>query len=153
MPVGPEFQDPPSEVQQMPYFVPPPGGFKFPFYEQTVTLSGTPQVFEVIVNDPNKGDTLSVHWVANYPPNSPATVPFSIDTVDRGSDGSGMSMRTITCDMIMQGADHNLVAILSDSGFLDPSSGNAAFSNIPYNFNTAGGIIATMVGWRIAGCP
>jgi hypothetical protein len=154
LPVGPEFQDPPRDINQSPYFIAPPGGLNgFPFYEQTVTLSGMGQMFEAVVGDPNRDDTLSVRWVANYPPLSGATTSLMNQDVDRGSDGTGNSRFTVTCDMFMQGADRNLVVIVSDRGFHDLATEPAAHSNGPFNWNADGALIATMTGWRITGCP
>lgn len=154
MPVGPEFQDPPPDINQLPYFVAPQ--VKYPFYEQTVTVSGMSQDFQAVFSDPNKDDTLRVRWIANYPPNTSATVVLMPDTpVDRMPDGTASSKLTITCDMIPQGADHNLVVIISDNGFLDPGVDPAAHSNIPYNWDNEAKsqLIVTMKSWRITGCP
>ena len=157
MPVGPEFQDPPTPENQKPYFVAPLAPDGPPFYEQTVTLSGMRR-FVAIVGDANLTDTLTVRWVANYPPVSAATHLIIDDTVDRGGNLQGSSMQTVSCDDFMGGADHNLVVIVSDQGFLDPktfSQNPSTFQNqVPYNFDNEQPpqLIASMTGWRIAGC-
>jgi len=154
LPVGPEFQDPPEEVNQEPYFVPPPGGPDgYPFYEQPVTLSGTRE-FEAVVGDANRTDTLTVRWIANYPPLSSATVPLVDKEMsgDRSKDLTWTFKLTVNCTMFMQGADPNLVVIVSDRGFIAPSDDPASRSQIPYNYDMNGRVVATMTGWRIAGC-
>lgn len=165
MPVGPEFQDPPApapEINQAPYFVAPQGGFSaYPFYEQTVTLSGMKE-FEAIVGDANLGDTLSARWVANYPPFSGAsTLLTTLKSGERSTDPTWPFKFTVDCSMFMQGgADHNLVVIVSDRGFSDPGVDPAGHSQEPFNWteapqNPSSGqsqLIATMIGWRITGC-
>lgn len=135
-----------------------------PFYEQAVTLSGT-QTFEALVGDANADDTLQIRWVANYPPISAATVVLPSDgsdkSGDRGKAGTWPFKITVSCDKFMQGgADHDLVAIVSDRGFISPDAADAptyvSHSQVPYNFDDQQPmpqIIATMTGWRIAGCP
>ena len=158
MPVGPEFQDPPEETDQVPYFVAPPGGPDGPpFYQQVVTLSGIQQQqFVAVAGDANTDQTLTVRWIANYPPISSATTPLST-----GDDKSGQRTAkdptwsfklNVTCSMFMQGADPNLVVIVSDHGFIDPSVDPYSRSQEPYNYDENGDFVATMMGWRITGC-
>jgi hypothetical protein len=155
LPVGPEFQDPTEEDNQVPYFLPPPGGPDGPpFYQQTVTLSGT-QTFVAKVGDANTDQTLQVRWIANYPPISSATMPIS--TPDKSGqrtleDPTWSFKLNVNCSMFMQGADPNLVVIVSDHGFIDPSIDPYSRSQEPYNYDEKGNFIATMTGWRITGC-
>jgi|GEM_PF-1508592 len=162
LPVGPEFQDPPEEDNQAPYFLPPPGSM--PFYEQAVTVSGMRQ-FEAVVGDTNRSDTLQVRWVANYPPISAATMVLPSDmsdkSGDRGKAGTWDFTVTVGCEMFMQGADNNLVVILSDRGFISPDAADAptyvSRSQEPYNWDAppppdSPQFVPTMTGWRIAGC-
>jgi len=158
LPVGPEFQDPPAEIQQPPYFLSPPGGTDgSPFYEQTVTLSGTtPQQFVAVVADANLNDTLTVRWVANYPPATKASHLIADVNVVRGGNPSGNSMQSLACDAFAGGADPNLVVIVSDQGFV-PEKDIAqnpvtARSQTPFNFDSMVRPVSTMTGWRIAGC-
>lgn len=139
--------------------MPPPMGL--PFYEQTVTLTA-PQQFEALVADANQGDTLSIRWVANYPPISNATVLlFNMDSGDRGPDLTAtFKLSMVDCGMFMHGADPNLVVIVSDRGFLDASVDPAGHSSVPYNWTDPAKtpdhqshLISTMTGWKIAGCP
>lgn len=160
MPVGPEFQDPPNDVNQEPYFLTPPGGTDgSPFYEQTVNVSVTPPpTFVAHVADANLDDMLTVRWVANYPPGTKASRLIADETVVRGAGKvDGTSMQMVTCDDFTSGADHNLVVIVSDNGFVPEGeiSQNSvtAFSQTPYNFDKDLHPVATMTGWRIAGCP
>ncbi len=158
MPVGPEFQDQPLPavpVNQVPFFVAPAGGPNgSPFYETTVTISGT-QDFYAVVGDSNLNDTLTVRWVANYPPYSTATTLLATPTSgDRSSTSPFASFNlTVNCSMFVQGADHDLVVILSDRPFEDFVS----FSQLPWNYYVddtgTPQLAATMTGWRIAGCP
>jgi len=159
LPVGPEFQDPPKEIDQKPFFLSPPGGTDGPpFYEQTVTLSGTtPQMFVAVVGDVNLDDTLTVRWVANYPPATKASHLIADQKVVRGDGKSfGSVMQSLTCDAFSGGADPNLVVILSDKGFVPemdiPQNPVTAFSQTPFNFDANVQPVATMTGWRIAGC-
>jgi len=138
-----------------------------PFYEQAVTVSGKDgQKFVAKVADANLDDTLQVRWVANYPPINAATTVLAPDTPGtsgaRGKDGTWQSVITVSCGDFMQGADHNLVVIVSDRGFISPDAADAPVyvirSQEPYNFDnqplpTGPQFVATMIGWRIAGCP
>lgn len=165
MPVGPEFQDPPApatEPNQAPYFLAPQGGTSaYPFYEQTFTLSGMKE-FEAVVRDTNEGDTLTLRWVADYPPFSGASTLLSqAKSGDRGAELTWAFKFTVDCSMFMQvgGSDHNLTVIVSDTGFSDPGTDPAGHSQEPFNWTDPmqdpqgqSRLIATMTGWRITGC-
>ena len=156
LPVGPEFQDPPEEDNQVPYFVAPPGGVDGPpFYEQTVTISGT-QMFVVKVADANLGDDLTVRWLANYPPGTKATKLLDELSVDRNGMLTGTSTKYFNCADFAGGADQDLVVILSDNGFAQSAdvaiNPMTALNQAPYNFDSSLVFVPTMIGWRIAGC-
>jgi hypothetical protein len=153
LPIGPEFEDPPAVPNYEPYFQ-----GVFPDAERTHQLL-PPDKFDIVLGDPNPTDQLTVRWIANYPPFVlNATRPI-LETTKPLSEPDPGGMPTVsfsspglTCADFPMAAERNLVAIVSDRGFLRPeqsTDGNLQYSYKNENPPTKSFV---MVGWRITGC-
>jgi hypothetical protein len=170
LPIGPEFQDPPSVPNYEPYFV------AYEPYEATnFTILAVPPVFEIDVSDPNLADKLSVRWVANYPPYTPNATKLIAESqatalpIVKSSDSVPLisfKSPALTCEMFPLSTEKTLVAVVSDRGFLgadvqfDPITGQMLDRAHRYNYKNDGDRVArkgssqslVMVGWTIGGC-
>lgn len=127
VPVAPEFE--PPEPNLSPYVVsasPPIGG-----------LVGD-QDLEVVLADPNPGDTLSLRWVFNYPPFSASASRVFVGELLPPPEGGGQVRARVarirpTCfrDLVPGLARHRAMLVVSDRGFAEPTSSEFPFDAVP----------------------
>lgn len=154
LPVGPDFQDPPTVPNYPPYFV--AVGPNTPFFSSTVAISDSGTTFEVIVADPNAGDTLSVRWVSDYPIyTARRTNPIQEQDMKQVADPVTLDAHftvTVSCVDDFAGGGDTLTVIASDRGF---ASDLATVQNpeLRYNYDSDGKLTLLMGSWIVTGCP
>jgi hypothetical protein len=166
LPIGPDFRNP-RPGEDIPELLPAFTRTNLPLEMTEVidaSLTSPPKLFEVELQDPNPGDSITIRWVTNYPPFNTGTKSFPPDTMLPPDPMLSLDQRifrfsrTFDCTDFPMSADRNLVVIASDRGFAPPEV--AAQTDIDNQFNyyyddqhklTKTNI---MVGWRITvtGC-
>ena len=144
LPVAPDFHDPPPAPNYLPYFM-----SGFPALEEVVTIGDT-QSLMVTVADPNPDDTLSIRWVADYPPYVQATSRILQEQVGLGNPAT--FMLDTRCGAFFRAPTHRLVVLVSDRGFL-PSSETPMDYNTQFSFDSSNHPVAVIAGWSLIGCP
>jgi hypothetical protein len=154
LPIGPDFQDPPPVPNYPPYFA--QVGPNTPLFGSTVAISDSGTTFEVIVADPNPGDTLSVRWVSDYPIyTARRTNPIQEQDMKQVADPVTPDAHftvTLNCVDDFAGGGDTLAVIASDRGF---ASDLATVQNPEwrYNYDSNGELTLVMGSWIITGCP
>lgn len=139
-PIAPDFQNPPL----VPNY--PPSFEQFDPYQET-PVSQLPQDFTVRLNDPNPQDTLYVRWALDYPPYIQSKSLLVVNG-QALPPGSVASYRVESCAMFKQSPPHQLVIIVSDRPFQDPST---FLGTDRYN-RTEGAEPPIMAGWLMDAC-
>ncbi len=114
LPIAPEFQDPPTSANYAPYFqtVMPDLGSEI-----------TQPSFDVVVTDPNIGDSLYARWIVDYPPYGDNTRLFNQPKVAPNPDGTPLLHDYVfkpTCVLnLAKIARHQIMLVVADRDFAE----------------------------------
>jgi hypothetical protein len=158
LPIGPNFHDPPAATpipELPPYF-----GVTTPQLETVVNYGEMAQgafiMFEVSISDPNPTDSVSVRWIANYPPNttSESTKVIGNESMDFVGGATEVHfIKKVVCKDLPNAADRTLAIVVSDRGFA--SAPSSMDPNLYSYFVDDHNVLqqTTVIGsWRIIGC-
>ena len=118
IPVAPNFQDPPSVPDTVPYL----SGF-VPTSAEIITFLPPSMPFSANVTDQNVGATLHYHWATDYPPFTGVTTFTDQAEISPSLDGTPtLVTELVTCKLVNNvSGTHRLLLMVADREFKDSS--------------------------------
>ena len=122
IPVAPNFQDPPSVPDTVPYL----SGF-VPTSVEIITFVPPSMPFSAIVTDQNVNARLRYRWAIDYPPFVAGVTAFTDQMeISPSLDGQPIKKQVtepVTCDLVMNvSGTHRVELIVADRDFKDSST-------------------------------